>query len=339
MTISHPARAAEASCLRLPAARQAEPPRTLTALMAQARAAGTALHLLDADAETLGLILPTFSRVAATTGGPHALISERGGYGPMRLAGQRHVQPSRRIGLRLTSGRGERLVMGALDVGTRKPAALHLFGPDGHLRHRMEIAAPEDLLLLAALCGPLIDHELTEMPDDAATDPPAPPVSIPLIRRAQAEWQGMDEAAHLDDLLLDGGPGRAACLRHLGPDLARPVPPARIAAFLAHLAGARLAFRRIVLRPGCLQAHSGAAERMPGAGSVMVLRSKASLFALDMAALAHCWLTQWETATGPAAVIELYDRHGQCLAVLTGREKVAKEAALWNRLAGLLPGG
>lgn len=313
-----------------------EPPRTLAALIDSAHAAGAKVHALAADAETLGLLLPMFGRVSATTAGPHALLSDRGGYGPVRLAGQAPMPAHGRIHLRLTSGRGEHVVMTPADPSRRRPAGLHLFAADGTLCHRAEIAAPEDLLLLAGLCQDLLDGCPEPSPGASAQDPSRCDASIPQIRRAQSDWQGMGEIAHLDTVLLDGGAGRLACLRHLGAGLAQPVPVTRIAPFLHHLAGYRLAFRRIVPRPGCLQAHSGAAELVPTGNGLVLLRSKASLFALDGAAIAGCWLTRWERDGGHQMVVEIYGHDGLCLALLAGPTRSAKEAGLWNRLAGML---
>lgn len=335
-----PLQAAPCPAPTLPASAPADPPRTLAALVAEADAVGMVLQTLAADAETLGLVLPIFGRVAATTTGPHALLSERGGYGPVRLAGQRGLMLRKRICLRLTSGRGEHLVMTPADPARRRPAALHLLTATGLLCHRTEVSAPEDLLLLTGLCAQLAGgslNALTVPQDDPDTRPAPCPASIPLIRRAQSEWQGMDETAHLDEILLDGGPARANCLRHLGQGLARPIQPARILPFLSHLAGLRIPFRRIVTRPGCLQSHSGATELVSAAGNDLVLlRSKASLFALDCSAIASGWLTRWDLDGGAQNVVELYGQDGQCLALLTGRWKPAKEADLWNRLTAML---
>ncbi|MFT4014890.1 MAG: hypothetical protein QM682_16170 [Paracoccus sp. (in: a-proteobacteria)] len=318
---------------------QADPPRTLTALLASEQAAGAAVQAIAADAETLGMVLPMFDRVSATTAGPHALLSERGGYAPVRLAGQRQPPMHKRIFLRLASGRGERVVMTAADPARRRPAGLHLFAADGQLCHRTEISAPEDLLVLAGLCAELADGPVAALPPGGvppAAEPSRAPVSIPLIRHTRSEWPGMTEAMHLDEILLDGGVGRAACLRHLGNAFARPVPPGRLTPFLHHLAGHRVAFRRIVTRPGCLQSHSGAAELVPTGNDLLLLRSKASLFALDNTAITACWLTWWDLDGDPRAVVEVYGGDGLCLALLTGRAESAQEAELWTRLAGLL---
>lgn len=330
MTTPPPGRTCRATAPQASRA-QPDPPRTLAALVGT----GRAVLELEADAETLGLVLPLFARVSATTTGPHALLSERGGYGPVRLAGQGLSGIGKKISLRLTSGRAERVVLTEADPAQRLPAALHLFDAGGHLRHRAEIAAPEDLLVLASIADQLGAAPVTRVPEPVPAKPAQS--SIPVIRRAQAVWGQMDARAHLDEIVLDGGQARSGSLRHLGGDVARPVPLDRLGPFLRHLAETRIAFRRSVPRPGCLQTHSGPAEVLPTGPGPVVLRSRASLFALDLAGVAACWVTQWQAPAGPNGVLELYDDSGHCLALLSAGSRIAREITLWNRLAALLP--
>jgi putative heme degradation protein len=144
-----------------------QPPRSYAELMAL----GVQACRLDADAETLALILPLFGRPSASTLGPYALLNERGAYGPAQLAGRNPRRSCARLALRLAPGHGEVLICTAADPDRRIPAALHLFDAAGAILHRTEIAAPEDLVTLDAVTRQLGTDAAPLAPPLAARDP------------------------------------------------------------------------------------------------------------------------------------------------------------------------
>ena len=308
-----------------------EPPRSFAELMAL----GIEACRLDADAETLALILPLFGRPSASTLGPYALLNERGAYGPAQLAGRNPRRSCARLALRLAPGHGEVLIRTAADPGRRIPAALHLFDASGAIVHRTEIAAPEDLVTLEAVTRQLGTNAAPVVPPVVAPQPFLP--SLPAIRQARALWPIADRQRHFDDLVVDGGKRRASCLPHLGKENARRVDPRRIGGFLQLLARAGVAFTRSVIRPGCVQSFTGMAEILPSKANLTLLHAGASLMALDLSAVAGCWLTARAQGGERSTMLELYDSDGAAIAVFDGDETLCvRQRNIWDRLAATL---
>ncbi|MFE3837392.1 hypothetical protein [Pseudogemmobacter sonorensis] len=338
MTLTQPGLARPTCCRGAPgwqALRGSAPEPSLAALM---RARPDA-RSLDADAETLALFLPLFERASASTIGPHALINQRGGYGPAQLAGRPPRGHGGRICLRLAAGQGETLVGTGAVPALRQPAALHLFDVAGELVHRAELAAPEDLAVLEAVTaqlGPRMAPLTAPLPEVPRR---VPVPSLPAIRQARAGWWKTAPHQHLDALMADGGPRRAHCLPHLGGGAARRVDPRGLRAFAGHLARMALPFSRAVPRPGCLQTHAGPVELLSPEGTLLLLHSGPSLMALELSAVAACWRTRWADGGGCRTMLELYDAGGMCLALL-GPDTAGCTAGrrAWERLAETLPG-
>ncbi|PZQ48401.1 MAG: hypothetical protein DI556_14765 [Rhodovulum sulfidophilum] len=294
-------------------------------------------RLLDAGAEELALLLPQFARATASTVGGAALLSEGGGYAQPRMAGARLASPAGRVALRLSAGRGERLAYTAADPARGAPAALHLFDPAGRTTHRAEIAAPEDLLLLAALVAqiPTGAGEIPVVPDTA----PAVIPHLPTIRHARAHWPRAELARHIDDLVLDGGRSRRACLPHVGPGAARRIEPRVLDHVLDLLARRRFTFRRAVIRPGCLQSHEGVLDSLWPEGDLLVMTSARATMALDLERVADVWVTALGPAGGErATALELYDHDGAAIAAfLPATRGELGHAAAWDALLASLP--
>ncbi|HEY0212501.1 MAG TPA: hypothetical protein VGC40_02800 [Paenirhodobacter sp.] len=297
---------------------------------------GPAVRQLSADAETLAMVLPVFGQAVATTVGAHALISESGSYAAAELAGQPSRPGSgRRIGLRVAAGRGERLLYSPADPAYHRPAGLHLVDPHGRLAHRTELAAPEDIVILASMLPDL--DPIPPQPFVAAPGPNMMP-SLPIIRQARAQWWVSPPCRHQDDFLLDGGAQRRLCLPHLGASAARRVKPTILAALLEHLCHREVSFLRAVARPGCVQAHTGVVNAVDSEGPMTLLRSHVGLMAVDLDAVAQCWATRWGVGVNGLVMLELYDRAGLGIGYFgadTGNGLAVRQE--WDRLIAGLP--
>ncbi|HEY0275033.1 MAG TPA: hypothetical protein VGC31_03025, partial [Paenirhodobacter sp.] len=273
---------------------------------------GPGIRQLAADAETLAMVLPVFGRAVATTIGLHALISETGSYAAAELAGQpARPDTGRRIGLRLAAGRGERLFYSPADPGLRRPAGLHLIDAQGRVAHRTELAAPEDIVMLSSMLPEL--DPVTPEPFAHTPEPVLIP-SLPAIRQARAQWWTCAAHRHQDDFLLDGGAQRRSCLPHLGTAAARRVDPAILPSFLEHLCYREVSYRRAVARSGCVQSNAGVVNAVEDDGPMTLLRAHTGLMAVNLNAVAQCWLTRWGAGIDGLAMLELYDAGGQSIA-------------------------
>lgn len=290
---------------------------------------------LDADGETFALMLPVFGRVVATTSGPHALLSETGGYGPAQLAGRLPRPAPGRISMRFASGHGEHLAHSPADPAQRRPAALHLFDRHGRLAHRTEIVTPEDMITLSSMVSELGPRPLERQ----AEPPPAPGLPyLPAIRAARDSWWAAHHFSHQDAILPDGGTARLMAMPHLPAGAARRIAPAVLAAFLDHLCHRAQSFSRSVYRPGCQQCHAGPVSSLQREGDLVLMRSGASLMALAPRAVRQCWLTRQGYGAVQLMVLELYDAAGLCIATF-GNDPAAGSIgrAEWNRLLAALP--
>lgn len=280
--------------------RPAAPELVLPGDLAALVALGLPLQGLVLDPARMARILPQFGHIAATTAGPHAQMVQRGGYG---AAG---------IRLRLAAGPGAVLVASAADPARRIPAALHLFAADGALLHRTQIAAPQDMAVLAALLG-RHGAPCPTLPPRAA-QAAAGPLCLTALRAARDGWGAMTAKAHCRALLRDGlaqgrtpGLARARCLPHLPGEAARRIEPAALWDLLPGVAHAGLPLRRAVVRPGCLQVQGGCLDRAAPDGRRLVLQAGDGQMALDLSAVAACWLTRWDSGQAGRMVLELFD--------------------------------
>ncbi|GMA26836.1 hypothetical protein [Arenivirga flava] len=272
---------------------------------------------IDASAPEVAATLPVLESSLATTWTEGVAIAQAGAYSSVTRTGTAFAVPPGRIALRLDPS----TVVGAvLDEHRGGDPVLELVTGSGRPVHRLRSQTPVDHLVLrslarehpgpaAALAGALLDDWT-----------PSP---------GSAEWPGDDQLSRLDDALA--GVGRSP-VEHRHIDL-RLLPEV-----LGHLCSTGLPFGAAVLGDGVAQACAGALQAVSADdGRLGVVFQDASLD-LDATALGGCVLVRTAGVHGPTSALELVDRRGRRVAMLTqfGLVGAATHRA-WEDLAEALP--
>lgn len=286
-------------------------------------AAGHAGIPIDASALEVAATLPVLESSLATTWAEGAAIAQSGAYSSVTRTGTAFAVPPGRIALRLDPG----TVSGAVLVEHRGgDPVLELVTGTGRRVHRLRSRTPVDHLVLRSLArehpGPASALAEALLGDWTPT-------------RAAAQWSGDDQLSRLDDALTGGSAARRA---GRAPVDHRHIDLRLLPEVLAHLCSTGLPFGAAVLGEGVAQACAGALQAVGvDDGRLGAVFGDASID-LDSTALGACLLVRTAGVHGPTSALELVDRRGRCVAILTqfGLVGAATHRA-WEDLAEALP--
>lgn len=282
---------------------------------------------LGHDLETLALIGTSFEDALFTTRNGGALISGRGGYGPLQTSNMPFRISRGRVTMRLAAGSQLRLARSAALKERALPGSVIAVDHGGHVHHRVQYVSPNDHCVAQAL----------ETIPERSVPLQSPPVissnvvSLAAIRAARMGWDRADAGIHLNGLLRDGGAERRNSLPHMGRERAWRVIPEVLPSFLAYLCDKHNSFARMVPAAGMLQASAEPIARANQIGSLFMGQGGQSVFSLDCAQICHAWVV----ASRRYWQLELYDGAGKALAVLA--DDPHGTAWTWRDLLASLP--
>ncbi|MEM9247840.1 MAG: hypothetical protein AAGB05_03975 [Pseudomonadota bacterium] len=287
-------------CCRL----QTTLPRTRSALLETAT-----LEELGHDFEALALAGTQFDDALITTQNPGALIAGRGGYGALQTTGMplRLSQCDRRMDLRFLPTAAINLARVTPQSGDVAPSVVAM-DARGQVSHRVQVMGLQDRLVAQSLPR----RANARMPGQSDIRGGANVIPLQAVRSAQANWDSMDIAHHLNDFLFDGGVTRRRCLAHVGANRAWRIQMSILPSFLAFLAARKVSFMRSVIGAGFLQADVGCLSVLRESDSVLLAREAERAFSLDLKAADAAWVT----ACGRHWQIEIFDHTEHGIAVL-----------------------
>ena len=278
---------------------------------------------LDASALDVAAALPLLDLALATTGSDGAVITQSGAYAPVGRTGTAFAVPPGRIALRLDPRRVVGAVLGEDRGGD---PVLELVTGAGRAVHRLRAHSYVDHLILRSLAR---DHEGSPAALAGALLGDWTPA--PTAER----WSGDDQLSRIDDV-LSGDAERRRSGRQ--PVEHRHIDLGLLPAVLGHLCSTGIPLGAAVFGEGVAQACAGALQAVSADdGRLGVVLDGASLD-LDSSALGACLLVRSAAAHGPTSALELYDRHGRCVAMLSQFGIVGAEThASWEDVADSLP--
>lgn len=287
----------------------------------------TEVTQLGHDIEVLALLGTQLEDALITTRNGGALLSGRGGYGPLQTSDMPLRLSRRRVTLRVSPQPGLSLLRYEGDLATDLPGALAVVDGQGNVCHRVQYVSPYDTRVAQSL-----DPEpVAVWPERAGAGDRGNVISLAAVRQAREAWPDADTGAHLNDLLEDGGVRRQQCLPHVGREKAWRISTDIIESFFYFLNKRRTNFARMVPASGMVQADIGQVGDMRRIGNLLVLTTEKSTFSLDCNEIGSVWVV----ATSRHWLLEIYGRDHKAIAVLAADPM--GDAGLWRNLLAALP--
>ncbi|GAB2475533.1 hemin-degrading factor [Comamonas humi] len=227
--------------------------------------------------------------------------------------------------------------------------SLQFFNRSGSAMHKVFAREATDLAAWNALV------ERFAQPADAPAaslpgfEPPAPraPVAVPPdagidVPALRSAWAAMQDTHEFFGVLKKAGAERQQALRLVQGEFAWPLPADTVARLLDEAAFAATPIMVFVGSGGCIQIHSGPVRRVEpmAAGPAQWINVLDEGFNLHLRTdlVAHAWLVEKPTSDGPVTSVEVFDTHGELMAMFFGERKPGKpELAAWRALATGLP--
>ncbi|MFT4260522.1 hypothetical protein [Microbacterium sp.] len=263
----------------------------------------------------------------ATTGNPHAVITQFGSYLHASTRGQSFQVTCGMIGLRTVPETVADVRLSVEETAMNQVTSLHLLAGDGQPVHHCRTVSDYDRMILESL-----DQE-----DDGMTvaETLAGRLGDP-YRPASLDSDEQDQLGQLDALLHDGGRERRRCAA--GVAHAARVDPLVLPMLLEHLCTTGLPVGAIVVGEGILQGATGPIVTTSAAEGGVMARWRDATVEIDLHAVAECLRVTTSAAHGATRALELYDARGRCIAVLGQFGLVGADThAAWEDVVASLP--
>lgn len=171
----------------------------------------------------------------------------------------------------------------------------------------------------------------------AGAAPPRPDTEIDLPSFHQA-WASMRDTHEFFGLLRQHGLSRTQALRLAEPRFVQHVDAASAQQVLAGAAASGLPVMVFVGNPGTIQIHTGPVHKVAVMGPWLNVLDAGFNLHLREDHIAQAWVVRKPTADGLVTSLELFDAHGETIAMLFGERKPGRaELCAWRELIdGLL---
>lgn len=151
------------------------------------------------------------------------------------------------------------------------------------------------------------------------------------------DWQDLKDVHHFQTLLKKYAINRVPAYRLIGTDYAVELD---ICAFTQALEAARdraMSVMIFVGNKGCIQIHTGVITHLKALAEWFNILDEGFNLHADTSLIRQVWLVRKPTSDGIITSLEMYDRHGQQLALMFGeRHNGEAEQAAWRQLASEL---
>jgi putative hemin transport protein len=172
----------------------------------------------------------------------------------------------------------------------------------------------------------------------AAETPPAPDDDLVDLEAFHDGWLGMGDTHEFFPLLRQHQLDRTQALRLAPPGMTTAVPPSSVRRLLQEAARCAVPIMCFVGNQGMIQIHSGAVQRVAVAGPWLNVLDPGFNLHLREDLLAKAWIVRKPTRDGVVTSLEVFDKHGEVVAMFFGERKPGRpELQGWRALVESLP--
>ncbi|MDB4942390.1 MAG: Hemin transport protein HmuS [Labilithrix sp.] len=298
----------------------------------------TATRLVGPFPELLGE-LPRLGLVKTVTRNAHAVIEVEGTYGDVEFFGTHMGQSVSSIDLRIFASRWQSAFAVREETKRGVSRGLQFFDTTGRAVHKLYLRDASD----HAFYDDLVRRRTAA--DQSPFEPVAPAIAPPAPRPdaaidvagLRAAWEGMQDTHEFFLILRTFGVARTQALRLVGPDLARPVATASLAAVLETAAATALPIMVFVGNPGMIQIYTGPVVKVARWGSWINVLDPGFDLHVREDRVASAWVVRKPTRDGVVTALELYDEAGEQIALLFGKRKPGQdESPEWRAIVDSL---
>ncbi|HRE92373.1 MAG TPA: ChuX/HutX family heme-like substrate-binding protein [Myxococcota bacterium] len=155
----------------------------------------------------------------------------------------------------------------------------------------------------------------------------------------QEAWRALKDTHDFFPMLRRFGVGRTQALRLAPEGFATPVPLDAAQRTLEHAAEHELPIMIFVGNRGCIEIHTGPIRKVKVMGPWLNILDPETNLHLRQDHIASAWVVTKPTVDGPVTSLELFDEHGENIALLFGKRKPGlPEDTAWRTFARSLIG-
>jgi putative hemin transport protein len=294
---------------------------------------GSTAVRLDTDAASLLHALTEVGRCMALTRNEHAVSEIRGRYGGIELGPHAGQVVGEHIDLRVFLGHWRH----AFAIRDER-RSIHVFDATGTAVHKIYLEPDTD----PSAWDAVVAARTRDLP---LVLEPAP---LPRAERADeaieiepflAGWDAMQDTHEFFHLLAKHGLTRTQALRLAGVARARRVANDALARVLHGSAASGERIMIFVGNRGCIQIYSGAVKRIVKHGTWLNVLDPGFNLHLRDDQIATTWVVAKPTRAGIVRSLELFDAHGETIAMVFRKrdDRDAAEDPAWSNLLGDLP--
>ncbi|MCY1060941.1 ChuX/HutX family heme-like substrate-binding protein [Nannocystis sp. SCPEA4] len=219
--------------------------------------------------------------------------------------------------------------------------SLHFFDAHGDAVHKIYAKEKTELAEYRMLVDIFRSEDqrtsiaLTARPARKADTPDAE-LDVPAL---QAGWRGLRDTHDFFGLLRKHGVSRLQAMRLAPEGFVRPVAKDSIDKVLNAAAASELPIMIFVGNPGCLQIHTGPVRKIVPMGPWINVLDPGFNLHLRRDHVASAFVVDKPTDDGTVTSLELFDAHGDNIALLFGERKPGRpELPAWRELLNTLDG-
>ncbi|KAF3996954.1 hemin-degrading factor [Glaciimonas immobilis] len=284
--------------------------------------------------------IPQLGAVMALTRNDSAEHEKEGTYENMSHTGLTGLALGREINLRMFYAQWYFgcAVIEETAHGTQK--SLQFFDHHGTAVHKIFLREDSNHAAFDALVARWRDHD--QAPDLHVT--PAPPAIVEIpdgdvdVKGFQAAWHGMNDAHQFFGIMRSHGVNRTQALRLGAAEYARQVDNSALKILLNIAVNDAIPMMIFVGNVGLIQIHSGPVTHIKLNGAwINVLGPAFNLHLLETN-IVNSWVVRKPTSEGGVTSLELFDQHGQTIAMLFGERRPGQaELPAWRDAVTQLP--
>ncbi len=298
---------------------------------------GAALAAVPLGDDWIGLLqqLEQVGPVMALTRNEHVVHEKIGVYRQASAQGQVGLVLGKEIDLRLFFSRWH-AGFHVTESGPRGVQhSLQFFDRHGQAVHKVHARSDTDLAALTALVArharPSAATAFSAAPETTGAD--RPDTEIDALGLGEA-WAAMRDTHEFFALLKRFGAGRLQAMRLMEGIHTRRADAATTARLLHGASEQGVPIMVFVGNPGCIQIHTGPVQRIEPMGPWLNVLDRDFNLHLRSDAIHETWLVSKPTDDGVVTSIEVFDRHGDVMAMFFGARKPGQsELPAWRHLA------
>ena len=225
------------------------------------------------------------------------------------------------------------------DKGVQR--SLQVFDASGTAVHKVFVKPATDLAAWERLLAGFLTEDSTPGLEPAA--PSAPPTERPDadidVKAFQQAWASMRDTHEFFGLLRTHGVTRTQALRLAEARFVRPVDAASAQQVLSGAASTGTPIMVFVGNPGMIQIHTGPVNKVVVMGPWLNVLDPGFNLHLREDHIASAWVVRKPTSDGLVTSLELFDAHGETIAMFFGERKPGRpELCAWRELIDGLVG-